>query len=89
MNANFRNFALWVIIFLLVLALVTLFQSPAQKSPSSDIMFSQLLTEVDAGHIRDVTIAGPDIAGHYKDGRAFSTYAPNDPGLVDSSTRRT
>ena len=84
MNPNFRNFALWVIIFLLVLALVTLFQSPAQKSPSADITFSQLLTEVDASHIRDVTIAGADISGHYKDGRAFVTYAPNDPGLVDN-----
>ena len=40
MNANYRNFALWVIIFLLVLALVTLFQSPGQKSPSSEITFS-------------------------------------------------
>ena len=60
MNANLRNFALWVIIFLLVLALVTLFQSPSQKAPSSEILFSQLLTEVDAGHVRDVTIAGPE-----------------------------
>jgi cell division protease FtsH len=84
MNPNFRNFALWVIIFLLVLALVTLFQSPAQKTPSADITFSQLLTEVDSGHVRDVTIAGADISGHYKDGRAFVTYAPNDPGLVDT-----
>ncbi len=42
-------------------------------------MFSQLLTEVDAGHVRDVTIAGPDISGHYKDGHAFQTYAPSDP----------
>ena len=31
MNPNFRNFALWVIIFLLVLALVTLFQNPGQR----------------------------------------------------------
>src|SRR6202451_1593238 len=84
MNANLRNFALWVIIFLLVLALVTLFQSPSQKAPISEILFSQLLTEVDAGHVRDVTIAGPDISGHYKDGRSFVTYAPNEPGLVDN-----
>ena len=49
MNANYRNFALWVIIFLLVLALVTLFQSPGQKAPSSEITFSQLLTDADAG----------------------------------------
>jgi cell division protease FtsH len=83
MNANLRNFALWVIIFLLVLALVTLFQSPAQKTANSEIMFSQLLTEVDSGHVRDVTISGPEISGHYKDGHAFQTYAPGDPGLVD------
>jgi cell division protease FtsH len=83
MNANLRNFALWVIIFLLVLALVTLFQSPAQKTSSSEIMFSQLLTEVDGGRVRDVTISGPDISGHYKDGHAFQTYSPSDPGLVD------
>src|SRR5579871_5305356 len=79
MNANYRNFALWVIIFLLVLALVTLFQSPGQKAPSSEITFSQLLSDADAGNIRDVTIAGPEISGHMKDGRSFQTYAPNDP----------
>src|SRR6202161_4205146 len=76
MNANLRNFALWVIIFLLVLALVTLFQSPAQKTANKEIMFSQLLTEVDSGHVRDVTISGPEISGSFKDGHAFQTYAP-------------
>ncbi len=84
MNPNIRNFALWVIIFLLVLALVTLFQSPGQKTPTSEISFSQLLTEVDQGHVREVTIAGPDISGRFNDNRAFSTYAPSDPSLVDT-----
>ena len=84
MNANYRNFALWVIIFLLVLALVTLFQSPGQKAPSSEITFSQLLTDADAGNVRDVTIAGQEISGHMKDGRTFQTYSPNDPGLVQT-----
>ena len=49
MNSNFRNFALWVVIFLLVLALVTLFQSPGQRGGGSDIAYSQLLSEADAG----------------------------------------
>ena len=30
----------------------------------------------------DVTIQGNTINGHFNDGRAFSTYAPNDPGIV-------
>ena len=82
MNANLRNFALWVIIVLLLLALFTLFQNPGQRSSSQDISFSQLLTEVDAGKVRDVLIQGPDIHGTFNDGRAFQTYAPSDPTLV-------
>ena len=82
MNANLRNFALWVIIVLLLLALFTLFQNPGQRTSAQDISFSQLLSEVDAGRVRDVLIQGPEIRGTFANGTAFQTYAPNDPGLV-------
>jgi cell division protease FtsH len=82
MNANLRNFALWVIIVLLLLALFTLFQNPGQHASSQDISFSQLLTEVDANHVRDVLIQGPEIHGTFTNGSSFQTYAPNDPTLV-------
>ena len=82
MNANLRNFALWVIIVLLLLALFTLFQNPGQRASSQDISFSQLLSEVDGGKVRDVLIQGPDIHGTFTDGRTFQTYAPSDPTLV-------
>jgi cell division protease FtsH len=82
MNANLRNFALWVIIVLLLLALFTLFQNPGQRTQSQEISFSQLLTEVDQGRVRDVLIQGPDIHGTFTDGRGFQTYAPNDPSLI-------
>ena len=82
MNANLRNFALWVIIVLLLLALFTLFQNPGQRASSTDISFSQLLTEVDQGHVRDVQIQGPEIHGTFTNGTSFQTYAPNDPSLV-------
>src|SRR5437762_5994691 len=82
MNANLRNFALWVIIVLLLLALFTLFQNPGTRPSAQDISFSQLLTEVDAGRVRDVLIQGPEIHGTFTDGRVFQTYAPSDPSLV-------
>ncbi len=82
MNANLRNFALWVIIVLLLLALFTLFQNPGTRTSAQDISFSQLLTEVDQGRVRDVLIQGPEIHGTFANGTAFQTYAPNDPGLV-------
>jgi cell division protease FtsH len=82
MNANLRNFALWVIIVLLLLALFTLFQNPGQRASARDISFSELLTEVDQNRVRDVVIQGPEIHGTFTNGSSFQTYAPNDPTLV-------
>jgi cell division protease FtsH len=82
MNSNFRNLALWVIIVLLLLALFTLFQNPQQRAGSSDLPFSQFLAEADGGRVRDVTIQGPELTGHFSDGRTFQTYAPPFPGLT-------
>ena len=84
MNPNFRNFALWVIIFLLVVALVLLFQNPTRQAQATEITFSQLLTDVNQNKVKDVTIAGNEVTGHYAAGSAFSTYAPNDPSLVQN-----
>src|ERR687898_2865423 len=88
MNPNFRNFALWVIIFLLVLALVTLFQNPGQRSGGSDIAYSQLLTEADNNNVKSVVISGNEISGQFNDGRAFTTYAPFDPSLVTKLSQK-
>jgi cell division protease FtsH len=81
-SRNFRNFALWMIIVLLLLALFTVFQNPGQRSVTQVISFSQFLTNVDQGKVRDVVIQGSEIYGTYTDGRSFNTYAPNDPMLV-------
>ncbi len=83
MNPNFRNFALWVIIVLLLLALFTLFQNPSQRAASNEISFSELLNEVEGGRVRTVLIEGNNISGAFADGRQFQTYAPNDPTLVE------
>jgi cell division protease FtsH len=83
MNSNLRNFALWVIIVLLLLALFTLFQNPGTRPGSTEIAFSTFLNDVEQGRVREVTIQGPEIHGVYSDGRGnFQTYSPNDPGLV-------
>src|ERR1700749_3961115 len=82
MNANLRNFALWVIIVLLLLALFTLFQNPGQHTTSQDISFSQLLNDVDQGRVREVVIQGPEIHGTFNDGHSFQTYSPSDPTLI-------
>ncbi len=85
MHPNFRNFALWVIIFLLVVALVMLFYNPSQRTAAQDsISFSEFLSDVQGGQVREVTIVGNEVSGHLKNDKAFETYTPNDPSLVQS-----
>jgi len=78
-----KNLALWVIILLLLVALFNLFQQPSGRSSEASVPYSTFLAEVQNGKIDIVTIKGRTITGARKDGRAFSTYAPNDPGLVE------
>jgi cell division protease FtsH len=80
---NFRNFAVWVIIALLLVALFNLFQGPTERGRSNEISYSRLLTEVDRGNVRDVTISGDIITGTLEDGVTFQTYAPQDINLVE------
>ncbi|NVK33257.1 MAG: ATP-dependent metallopeptidase FtsH/Yme1/Tma family protein [Rhodobacteraceae bacterium] len=83
MNANFRNFALWVIIALLLIALFQLFQSPSQQRNTNEIPFSQFLNQVERKEVRDVTIQEQQISGDYVTGGKFQTYAPDNAQYVD------
>mgnify|MGYP001161194437 FL=1 len=83
MNKFGRNIALWIVIGVLLVALFNLFQNNTSRSSYSSLAFSDFLGEVEQGRVSDVTIQGNTINGHFNDGRAFSTYAPNDPGIVD------
>tara|TARA_Y100001936_G_scaffold209894_1_gene216348 strand:+ start:88 stop:2007 length:1920 start_codon:yes stop_codon:yes gene_type:complete len=82
-NGNLRNFIVWVILAFSLLGLYNLIDNPIVSKNQSEITFSQLLAEVDAGNVVDVEISGDNISGHYSDGRSFKTFAPSDPSLID------
>jgi cell division protease FtsH len=79
---NFRHFAVWIIIGLLLFALYNLFQGQSQRVGASDISYSDFIGKVETGEVKSVTIAGEVISGQYNDGRNFQTYAPQDPNLI-------
>ena len=79
---NFRNFAVWVIIALLLFALFNLFQGQSQRAGSTDMSYSQFADKVETGEVKSVTIAGDIISGQLADGRQFQTFAPTDPNLI-------
>jgi cell division protease FtsH len=80
--SNFRSFAVWIVIALLLFALFSLFQGQASRSGTTTIDYSQFLDQVDAGEVRSVTISGDLITGKLADGKSFQTYAPLDLELV-------
>ncbi len=88
MNNFGRNLALWVIIGLLLVALFNLFQQPSSRTGELGIPFSDFIAEIEKGQVSEVTIQGQDISGIYTDGRAFKTYAPDDPSLIERLTKR-
>jgi hypothetical protein len=55
---------------------------PIRKPPHQDISFSELLSEVDKGLVREVLIQGTEMRGTFTDGRRFQTYAPSDTSLL-------
>ncbi len=86
---NFRNLAMWAVIVFLTIGLYNMFKSPQNlNSNNQKINFSQFLTEVDNGRVVEVEIKGNNINGILSDGNKFTTYAPNDPNLIEKLSER-
>ena len=90
MNANFRNFAIWVVIVISMVALFNLFQNnQITGSRPSEISYSDLLAGVDAGTISEVKIRGHKITGLFREkGTPFTTIAPEDPSLIERLNKK-
>ncbi len=78
-----RNAALWLVIVLLLFALFNLFQGSATRGPQQSLAFSDFIDRVEEGQVLEVTIAGQEIEGRFRDGLQFKTFAPEDPTLVE------
>ena len=79
---------MWGVIVLLVVGLFQLFQNPGNKVSSDKMAFSEFLKNVDDGRVVQVEIKGNNINGILSDGVVFTTYAPNDPNLVNRLTEK-
>ncbi|WP_437380015.1 ATP-dependent zinc metalloprotease FtsH [Inquilinus limosus] len=86
MNNFGKNFALWIIIGLLLLALFNLFQTSGGRSSQGELAYSELVKSVEDKQIADARIQGNTISGHYTNGQSFQTYAPDGTDIVNRMT---
>ena len=85
---NVRNLVMWAIIVFLTIGLYNMFKNPQNIQQKNDISFSEFLKEVDNGRVAQVNIEGNNISGILSDGKNFTTYAPNDPNLVEKLSNK-
>ena len=86
---NFKNLAMWAIIVFLTIGLYNMFKNPQTSLNKTDkVNFSTFLTEVENGRVVQVEIKGNNIDGLLSDGTKFSTYAPNDPNLIQKLSEK-
>jgi cell division protease FtsH len=84
MNPNFRNFAIWVFIALLLVALFNLFQNPTQSRRGDEMAYSDFLNALEAKELSSVEIKGNKI--YYKSvggDKPSWTQSVEDPKLVE------
>ncbi len=80
---SFKNLAMWGIIVILTIGLYNMFKNPQGSiSQKNKVIFSEFLTEVDNGRVVKVEIQGKNIKGVLSNGNQFTTYAPEDPNLI-------
>jgi cell division protease FtsH len=75
-NSNIKTAIFWVVLICVAVLLWTVVRTG--KGPhQSAINFSQFLSDVDEGKVKQVTFRGTDVQGDYKDGNAgFKTQVP-------------
>nr|WP_255575405.1 ATP-dependent zinc metalloprotease FtsH [Caldovatus aquaticus] len=80
--------ALWVIVALLLVALFNLFQpSGVQRGTAREVAYSDFLSDVNQGRVREVVIQGRTIIGQGPEG-TIRAYTPEDPSLVGRLTEK-
>jgi cell division protease FtsH len=89
-NSTVKTVVFWLVILLSALLLWQVVKTGQSGQKDKEINFSELLTAVDDGNVKDVTINGQEVKGKYKnDNSGFHTTAPaNYPGHDQDDARQ-
>jgi cell division protease FtsH len=74
-NATFKTIMLWMSLLVVIFLAWHFAQIQKKETPYK---FSEFMTQVEKGSIREVTVTGNEIKGKTTASEAFSTYAPQD-----------
>ena len=84
MNSTVKTVVFWLVIVLSAVLLYQVVMRSNSGPKEKEVNFSQFMTDVDQGRVREVTIDGMQVKGKYaNDGSPFHTTAPaNYPDMI-------
>ncbi len=75
---NARNFAFWIVLFVLILALFNLFSNGQSGLASSQTTYSEFIAAVEGDNVKSVTLDGEKLIYQAADGKIYQTIVPRD-----------
>lgn len=79
---NGKNFFLWLLIFIAIMAFSNLLSSP-ENMTSNKLNFTDFIVKVENREVSKVDIKGDDLIGTLNDGTQFYTFLPHYPNLIE------
>jgi len=76
---NLRNLLIWIVIAVVLIALYGVLNQGAKTAATTPISYSQLLTQVDQGHVKSAVVSGDVIEAKEDDGRTYAAVGPGSP----------
>ncbi|GGD45612.1 ATP-dependent zinc metalloprotease FtsH [Sinisalibacter lacisalsi] len=80
---NARNFAFWIVLFVLILALFNLFSNNSSTMASQQVNYSEFVAAVDAGEVTKATIDGETVRYVGAEGKVYTTVLPGDAEITN------
>ncbi len=80
MNNFGKNILIWIVI---IVSLGFFYDQMNQENTTPTLNFSDFISSVEKGNVREVKIQDNFLSGKFTDGSSFSTYTPNYPNLVE------
>jgi cell division protease FtsH len=84
-NSTVKTVLFWLLIGVSALLLWQVVKSARDPQKDKEVNFTEFMTDVDAGHVREVTVDGMQVKGKLTDNSGFHTTAPaNYPNMIDT-----
>ncbi len=80
---NARNLVFWVVLFLLVMALFSLFSGGQGANMSNEKSYSEFVTSVEGGGVAQVTLDGEQIRYRGTNGQSYVAILPRDAEVTN------